>query len=126
MLGNSLGLNLFVISLTPITYWLVKYYIYKSFILIILIFRLDSDIIPNNNTSWITIFTVELFVVFIILSWEVVNHVFNVYATIGCLDGNKPISSYSTDPLNCLLSGLRDVDPNYQLSRLTAFQNWHI
>ena len=45
LLGNSLGLNLFVISLTPITYWLVKYYIYKSFILIILIFRLDSDII---------------------------------------------------------------------------------
>ncbi|KGR04805.1 nucleoporin NDC1 [Candida albicans P57072] len=122
LLGNSLGLNLFVISLTPITYWLVKYYIYKSFILIILIFRLDSDIIPNNNTSWITYLQLSYLSFFIILSWEVVNHVFNVYATIGCLDGNKPISSYSTDPLNCLLSGLRDVDPNYQLSRLTAFQ----
>jgi Nucleoporin protein Ndc1-Nup. len=45
-----------------------------------------------------------------------------VYATIGCLDGKKPISTYSSDPINTLLSGLRNVDPEQQLCRLTAFQ----
>ncbi|EGV63510.1 hypothetical protein CANTEDRAFT_114312 [Yamadazyma tenuis ATCC 10573] len=58
----------------------------------------------------------------VIFAWEMVNHFFNVYASIGCLDGKKPISTYSSDPINTLLSGLRNTDPNNQLSKLTALQ----
>ncbi|RCK58138.1 Nucleoporin NDC1 [Candida viswanathii] len=121
LLGNSFGLNLFIIVLTPVTYWVIKYYIYKSFTLITLILGLDT-VVPPFNTSITTFAKLGYSSFFLILSWEVVNHTFNVYATIGCLDGKKPISTYSSDPIQCLLSGLRDVDPKFQLSRLTAFQ----
>ncbi|KAK6882855.1 Nuclear envelope protein ndc1 [Candida tropicalis] len=121
LLGNSFGLNLFIIILSPLTYWILKYYIYKSFTLITLILGLDTAI-PPFNTSLSTFIKLGYSSFFLILSWEVANHAFNVYATIGCLDGKKPISTYSADPIQCLLSGLRDVDPKFQLSRLTAFQ----
>lgn len=121
LLGNSFGLNLFIIVLTPLSYWVLKYYIYKSFTLVSLILGLDTAV-PPLNISINTFIKLGYCSFFLILSWEVVNHTFNVYATIGCLDGKKPISTYSSDPIQCLLSGLRDVDPKFQLSRLTAFQ----
>ncbi|EMG45764.1 hypothetical protein G210_4027 [Candida maltosa Xu316] len=118
---NSIGLNLFIVVLTPFSYWFLKYYIYKSFTLVTLILGLDTAI-PPSNTNWVTYFKLAYASFFLILGWEIANHTFNVYATIGCLDGSKPISTYSADPIQCLLSGLRDVDPKFQLSRLTAFQ----
>jgi nucleoporin NDC1 len=55
----------------------------------------------------------------LVLGWELTNHWFNVYAQVGCLDGAKPISAYSADPLNTLVQGLRDPHPHTQF---TAFQ----
>ncbi|KAG7662452.1 NDC1 [[Candida] subhashii] len=121
LLGNSIGLNIFITLLTPASYWIIKPLIYKANILIILLLGLDTKI-PMNNTTWTTYFQLAFLSNITLLSWEIINHAFNVYATIGCLDGKKPISTYSSDPIHCLLSGLRNVDPDYQLSRLTAFQ----
>ncbi|KAK6458323.1 nuclear envelope protein [Scheffersomyces xylosifermentans] len=118
---NALALNIIVAILAPIAYLAVKPVIYKSNIVLILILGLDTSI-PSFNVSWSTLFSISFLTYHILLAWEFVNYAFNVYATIGCLDGKKPISTYSADPINTLLSGLRNVDPEYQLSRLTAFQ----
>ncbi|CAK7918415.1 hypothetical protein CAAN3_23S01156 [[Candida] anglica] len=55
-----------------------------------------------------------------VLGWDLLNHFYTVYACIGCLDGDKPLSSYSSDPINTLLSGLRGVEGG--LPRVLAFQ----
>ncbi|KAK6464878.1 nuclear envelope protein [Scheffersomyces coipomensis] len=121
LIGGSIGLNLIITFSSPIIYWILKPIIYKSNFLIILLFGLDPTI-PKFNLSFTTFLSISYLSYHVILGWELMNHVFNVYSTIGCLDGKKPISTYSSDPINTLLSGLRNVDVNYQLSRLTAFQ----
>ncbi|KAI5956711.1 NDC1 [Candida jiufengensis] len=121
-IGNSFGLALIFIVLNPILYWIIKPYLYKSLFLLSIL-GLDTSV-PPNNTSFITYLKLSYLSYIIILNWEFENHVFDVYATIGCLDGKKPISSYSKDPLTCLINGLKDVSPNHQLSRLTAFQEF--
>lgn len=121
LIGNSIGLNLIISLSGPIIYYLMRSIIYKLNFLLILIFGLDSSL-PTFHISLHTLFDVSYLSFQIILSWEVVNHIYNIYLTIGCLDGRKPISTYSADPINTLLSGLRDINPDHQLSRLTAFQ----
>ncbi|KAI3407111.2 NDC1 [Candida oxycetoniae] len=119
-IGNAFGLNLIFTLANPVFYWFIKPYLYKSLLLLSL-FGIDTST-PASNTS-ISTYCKESFLAYIVLlSWELVNHVFDVYATIGCLDGKKPISTYSEDPLRCLLAGLRDVSRKHQISRLTAFQ----
>ncbi|KAG2731477.1 hypothetical protein G9P44_005893 [Scheffersomyces stipitis] len=121
LFGNAVALNVFVAILAPVAYLVVKPIIYKSNILLILILGLDTSI-PPFNVSFSTLLSLSFLSFHILLAWEFVNYAFNVYATIGCLDGKKLISTYSADPINTLLSGLRNVDPDHQLSRLTAFQ----
>ncbi|KAI5968514.1 NDC1 [Candida margitis] len=119
-LGNSLGLTIIFSIANPIIYWAIRSYLYKSLILLRL-FGIDNSL-PVRNTSLSTYIKLSLLTYVLVVNWEFENHIFGVYATIGCLDGKKPISSYSKDPLNCLLKGLRDVTPSHELSRLTAFQ----
>ncbi|RLV89398.1 Nucleoporin NDC1 [Spathaspora sp. JA1] len=124
LIGHSLGLSIIIVVLTPLSYYLVKPIIYKSNILLILALGLDPTTIPPTTsiTNIQTYFHLAYISYTTFLVWEIANHAFEVYTTIGCLDGTKPISTYSSDPINCLLSGLRNVDPEYQLSRVTAFQ----
>lgn len=119
-LGNALGLTIILTIASPIIYWTTKSYLYKSLIWLRL-FGIDNSL-PSSNTTLPTYLKLTLITYVLVLNWELENHIFNVYATIGCLDGKKTISSYSKDPLNCLLKGLRDVTPSHELSRLTAFQ----
>lgn len=112
----------FVISLiAPVIYWILKPLIFKLNFLLFLICGLDTSI-PPFKLSLSTFFSISFLSMHIILVWEITNHAYNVYATVGCLDYNKPISTYSSDPITTLLSGLKNIDPDYQLSRLTAFQ----
>ena len=119
-LGNAFGLTILLSIANPVVYWVFKSYLYKSLVLLRL-FGIDNSL-PERNTSFSTYLKLALLTYVLVLNWELENHIFEVYATIGCLDGKKPISSYSKDPLNCLLKGLRDVAPSHELSRLTAFQ----
>ncbi|KAI5962932.1 NDC1 [Candida pseudojiufengensis] len=119
-IGNAIGLSLIFVLVNPVIYLIFKRYLYKA-LFILSIFGLDTSV-PPHNVSLLTYLKLSFLAYIIILNWEFENHVFEVYSTIGCLDGQKPISSYSKDPLNCLLNGLKDVSPKHQLSRLTAFQ----
>ncbi|KAK6202589.1 nuclear envelope protein [Scheffersomyces amazonensis] len=121
LIGGSIGLNLIINILSPLIYLILKPIIYKSNILFIIILGLDTSI-PSYNLSLKTFISISYLSYHIIFGWELLNHIFNVYATIGCIDGKKLISTYSSDPVNTLLTGLRNVEPEYQLSRLTAFQ----
>lgn len=121
LIGNTVVLN-FVICLSgPILYYLIRSFIYKLNWFVIIIIGLDSNV-PSFGVSLKTMIHLSYVSAHVIFAWEIVNHVYNVYATIGCLDGSKPISTYSADPINTLLSGVRNVDPENQLSRLTAYQ----
>jgi len=121
LFGNALTLNVFMSIWAPVTYYFVRPIIYKSNILLILVLGLDTAV-PKLGITLKSSITMAFLSYHILLVWEIVNHAYNVYATIGCLDGKKPISTYSSDPINTLLSGLRNVDPEQQLCRLTAFQ----
>ncbi|KAI5962778.1 NDC1 [Candida theae] len=119
-LGNALGLTILISIASPALYWGCKSYLYRSLI-VLRLFGLDNSL-PEGSTTLYTYLKLAFLTYVLVLNWELENHLFRVYATIGCLDGKKPISSYSKDPLNCLLKGLRDVAPSHELSRLTAFQ----
>lgn len=118
---NSGLLSLVVSIISPLVYYFVRVIIYRSNILLVFILGLDTGI-PEYKISF-GLFTNLVYLSFhVLLLWEIFNHSYNVYATIGCLDGKKPISTYSADPINTLLSGLRNVNPEEGLCRLTAFQ----
>lgn len=121
LVGNTIVLNSIICLSGPIVYFLIRSFIYKLNWFVLVIIGLDSNI-PKYRVSMKTVIQLSYVSAHIIFSWEVVNRVYNVYATIGCLDGSKPISTYSADPINTLLSGVRNVDPENQLSRLTAYQ----
>lgn len=119
--GASFILNTFTAICGPLAYLFVRSIIYKSCWVLIAILGLDQNVprysISVKGFSQNTYLSGHLF-----FSWELMNYVYNVYATIGCLDGKKPISAYSSDPVNTLLLGLRDVDPKHSVARLSAFQ----
>lgn len=121
LIGNTIVLNVLIGISGPILYYFVRSIIYKLNWLPIVLLGLDTYV-PRFQVSFKTLIHISFVSSHIIFAWEVVNHIYNVYATIGCLDGRKPISTYSADPINTLLSGLRNVDPENQLARLTAFQ----
>ncbi|GEQ66666.1 hypothetical protein JCM33374_g329 [Metschnikowia sp. JCM 33374] len=105
----------------PLVYILVRPLMYKFNWVVLTVFSLDTAL-PPLHIGWCTYVNVTFASFVLFLAWEVVNHVYNTYAIIGCLDGKSLICSRSPDPLATLLSGLRDVDPAHQLSRATAFQ----
>lgn len=121
LIGNTIVLNSVIGISGPILYFFLRSIIYKINWFTIVLMGLDAKV-PSYHVSLKTMIHISYVSAQIIFAWEIVNHVYNVYATIGCLDGSKPISTYSSDPINTLLSGLRNVDPENQLSRLTAYQ----
>lgn len=121
LFGNSVGLNVISSITGPLLYLVLRGFIYKANWLLIFLLGLDQKI-PPIHISIKDLFNLSYFSFHVLYCWEVVNHVYQIYATIGCLDGRKPISTYSSDPINTLLSGLRNIEEDHQLSRLTAFQ----
>ncbi|CUM63467.1 uncharacterized protein PRCAT00001042001 [Priceomyces carsonii] len=121
LLGNAIFLNLIVGLSSPIVYCITRPIIYKFNWPALIACGLDTSI-PKFYLSFRVLFQISFVSFHVLLSWEILNHVYNVYSTIGCLDGKKPISTYSSDPINTLLSGLRSTEPQYQISRLAAFQ----
>lgn len=111
-----------VISLiSPLIYWFLRPLIYKLGFFVFLIVGLDTSLPPYKLSS--STFSSIGFLTFnIVFGWELNNHAFNVYSTIGCLDLKKLISTYSSDPINTLLTGLKDKDHQHQLSKLTVIQ----
>lgn len=121
LIGNSIILNTITILSSPVVYYFGRGIIYRICYVPLLIIGLDTKT-PAFSLSLTSLMRVTYMSAHSILSWEFVNHVFNAYATIGCLDGKKPISTYSSNFVATLLSGLRNMDPKNQLSQLTAFQ----
>ncbi|ODV78910.1 nuclear envelope protein [Suhomyces tanzawaensis NRRL Y-17324] len=119
LLLNALVLTVFVAGSSPLLWLVVRSLCYKANYLTLLVAGLDTQV-PGYGVTVSTVLSLAFFSYQVLLAWELVNHAFNVYSTIGCLDGKKPISTYSADPLNTLLNGLRNV--NEPLSRLSAFQ----
>lgn len=120
-LGHAVLFNTVTLFTSPFVYWVIRSIIYKVNWLFFAMLSLDSAI-PPFHIGFKTLLNVSFISFFVFLLWEFVNHVYDTYATIGCLDGAKPISSYSADPVSTLLSCLRDIEPENQISRLTAFQ----
>lgn len=121
LLGNAVAFNAITIVLSPVIYYIARLIIYKVNWLIFAALSLDLSI-PRFHIGVYTLVHVGYVSFFVFWAWELVNYVYGIYATIGCLDGKKPISTYSSDPMATLLSGLRDIEPRNQLSRLAAFQ----
>lgn len=121
LFGNAVVFNIATTVISPIAYFFVRSSVYKLNWFIFTLLSVDPSV-PRFHISLTTLSNVSFVSFFIFSAWEFVNHVYGIYATIGCLDGIKPIGSYSADPAGTLLSGLRDLDPGHQLTRLTAFQ----
>ncbi|KAF3993313.1 hypothetical protein FT663_00587 [Candidozyma haemuli var. vulneris] len=121
LLGHASLFNTVSSISSPIIYWVIRSIIYKINWLFFAMLSLDSTI-PRFHIGFWTLINISFVSFFVFLLWEIVNHVYDTYATIGCLDGKKPISNYSPDPISSILSCLRDVDAENQISRLTAFQ----
>lgn len=119
--GVSFILAGFVGFTAPIVYVLVHLFVYKTIYLPALILGLDTGT-PSYSVSFDVWFSVVYMSFGLILLWELVNHVYQVYVTIGCLDMSKPMSTYCEDPINSLVVALQDVRPESQFCRLTAFQ----
>ncbi|CDK29315.1 unnamed protein product [Kuraishia capsulata CBS 1993] len=110
-----------VLSLAlPIVYLVLRTHIYGVWLKpFCWVFGLNTHKVAFD-VSFSLIFKIFLASVFLSSSWEIINHIFDAYASIGCLHKGQPLSSQSDDPANTLLSGLRDV--KNPLARVTAFQ----
>lgn len=118
-LGISVGLSLITSVSAPVVYLILRSSIYKLGFVPLWLLGLDTSIVPVAiGVSLVVQLAWLSFNVFV--AAELANHVFDIYSTIGCLDGRKPISTYSSDPINTLLLGLKDT--GHPLARLTAFQ----
>lgn len=111
-----------VVALPFVFYFLgARQLIYKLNWIPMFILGLDTRVHPTSfGSKWAIVLQSTWTSFHCVLSWEILNHLFNLYMSIGCLDGKKPISTYSSDPLNTLISGLRDYD--HEFTRFTAFQ----
>ena len=118
---NAAVLTFVVAVVTPPAYYWARGSLYRLSWLVLALLSLDTAMPPLNIgvRNWATASLASLL---LFLSWDFVSHVYNTYATIGCLDGKATISTKSATPVETLLLGLRDVFPESQLARLTAFQ----
>lgn len=117
---NAVLLSLAAAILAPISYSMSR-----SVLMTILNQFLGHFDITSGTVSysWSTYFRVVYSCSYMLLAWEAVHHCFIVYASIGCLDGTKPISSYSSDPVQTLVLALLLTNVNCKpLARVTAFQ----
>lgn len=121
LMGHAVLFNTVTLFSSPVVYWIIRLVIYKINWMAFAVLGVDLAV-PRFHIGFWTFFNISFVSFSVFLLWESVNHVFDTYATIGCLDGKKPISSYSEDPVSSILSCLRDVEPENQISRLTAFQ----
>lgn len=121
IVGTSLLFTGIMAVACPLLYIWSRSVIYKLNWLTFTLLSLDSNMPPRHiGVSNLLSVSFASFVLF--LTWEFINHVYETYATVGCLDGKRLISSQSTTPAETLLLGLRDVSEANQLARLTAFQ----
>lgn len=121
LFGNAVVFNIACTIISPLAYFAVRSNVYRLNWFIFTLLSVDPSV-PRFHISLSTLANLSFVSFFIFSAWEFVNHVYGIYATIGCLDGTKTIGSHSSDPAGTLLSGLRDLDPGHQLTRLTAFQ----
>lgn len=118
---NSLLLALLVNLIVPLAYVVCRPSVYRVLMPLLWILGLDTAISPLG-VSWRTFCNASYSCTFLVFAWELVHRFFVVYATVGCLDGSKPISCASPDPIHSLLAGLKDENPVVPLTRVTAFQ----
>ncbi|KAM9903840.1 hypothetical protein OXX79_003105 [Metschnikowia pulcherrima] len=121
LVGNSAFFTVFTGVFAPLAYIFTRTVIYRANWLVFAALSLDTAVSPFH--IGLKNYTNILFASFVLfLGWEFVGHAYNVYATIGCLDGKTALSARSADPVATLLTGLRAVDPKQQIVRTTAFQ----
>lgn len=118
---KTLYMFFYVALLGPIFYWILRPMIYNFFFSIAFILGRDSYL-PSFFFSFKAYLMLCFETIIMFFLWEVSNYVFFIYSTIGCLDGKKLISTYSSDPINTLISGLQDSKKFNELCKATAFQ----
>lgn len=121
ILGNSVSFTIFVSIVSPLLYFATRPLVYGLTAVFFALASLDTSI-PPFHIGFGGLLSASFASFLLFLSWEFINHVYNTYATIGCIDGKTTISSKSSSPMESLLQGLRDVSVSNQLVRLTAFQ----
>ncbi|GMG48440.1 unnamed protein product [Ambrosiozyma monospora] len=117
---ESASISGFVSLLAPIFYFSSRKFIISVVLSpFVYIFDLNRRI-PKANFSF-TVY-IQLFILsfLITFAFELVNKVYNIYSMVGCLNVKKPLSQYSEDPVDTLVSGLSDVKKPF--TRFTAFQ----
>lgn len=122
LMGHSLSFTILTAITAPVAFFFMRPSIYRLSWPFFAAAGLDTAAVPRVRLTFLVIANVSFVSFVVFLLWETANHVYDVYATIGCHDGNRLISSYSADPLNTLVACLRDVSAENELLRLTAFQ----
>lgn len=121
LLGLALFFTVFCTVASPFTYIFARGFVYRIIWPFLVLFKLDTAM-PPLRIGLSTLSNVSFASWLMFLSWEIVDHVYNTYATIGCIDGKTAVSAHSANPVATLLAGLRDVTPDHTLAQATAFQ----
>lgn len=108
------------ISLTAVPIYLIsREFIFKvAFKLVVTAFNLNSRL-PPLGISFKTFIMLSAVSFVTVFAYELLNKVYNAYATTGCLVVDKPLSTYSEPAFTTLMSGVTDNEP---LVQLTAYQ----
>ncbi|ANZ77441.1 BA75_05110T0 [Komagataella pastoris] len=120
VLSGSLTSSVLVSVSTPILYILSRSSVYN-----VVLYPFYWILGLNHNRPHLNIgfgLFCSLFYHSLLLTfqWEFVNLIYDIYVRIGCIDKDKALSLQSADPVNTLLSGLKDV--NHPFVQFTAFQ----
>lgn len=113
--------SLFSFLILPLIYHIFFRNLFFHIVLkpLVIFFSLNSQL-PRADVNFNLLFKIVFYSWVTFLSLDILNELFNAYASVGCLVVNKPISHHSTTPVQTLLSGMKDYDN--PLVRLTAYQ----
>lgn len=111
----------FIAVSAPLVYLIFHSTVYKCLYIPALLLGLDTST-PSYAVSFEVWVSLVYLAFWLVVLWEHINHVYQVYVTIGCLDSLKPISTYCEEPVKALVVAIQDVRPESLLCRLTAFQ----
>ncbi|ODV87806.1 hypothetical protein CANARDRAFT_205235 [[Candida] arabinofermentans NRRL YB-2248] len=117
---ESLSISVFVSATAPVLYYFSRKLIYRLFLFPLMWLLNLNHQLPKFAMSFKLYLYLSILSFLTTLSYEILNKVYNAYTMVGCLNILKPLSSYSEDPFQTLLSGLKDLKNPFV--RLTAFQ----
>lgn len=117
----SLLKSLISILTIPLIYQLFfREIFFKTFLKPLVLINDLNYQLPRSDFNFNIYFKLSFILIIQFLIYDLLNEIFNAYASIGCLVVKKPISYFSKTPFKTLLSGLKEYKNS--LVQLTAYQ----